>query len=162
LRRPATPLPEPNGIRYDVLRDTLDAIAARTHVIGFDFVEVNPQLDAGTGITAYLGAHTLIEFLGRICAQDWWRERREKWPVERGGRRGRGGLRPPAAPSDERCHARFAATPANPPRTAAAAFDLTPIHPQQNQDDKNGSSIPKYSRIHFARGITALPANGMT
>ena len=77
---------EPNGMRYDELRDTLAAIAARTQVIGFDFVEVNPQLDVGTGVTAYLGAHTVIEFLGRICAQDWWRERREKWLKERGGR----------------------------------------------------------------------------
>lgn len=55
---------EPNGMRYDELRDTLTAIAARPQVIGFDFVEVNPQLDVGTGITAYLGAHTVIEFLG--------------------------------------------------------------------------------------------------
>src|SRR5262249_46820329 len=77
---------EPNGMRYDELRDTLAAIAARTDVIGFDFVEVNPQLDVGTGITAYLGAHTVIEFLGRICAQDRWQARREKWLKERGGR----------------------------------------------------------------------------
>ena len=73
-------------MHYDELRDTLAAIAARTEVIGFDFVEVNPQLDVGTGITAYLGAHTAIEFLGRLCAQPWWRERREKWLAERAGR----------------------------------------------------------------------------
>jgi agmatinase len=77
---------EPNGMRYDELRDTLAAIAARTEVIGFDFVEVNPQLDVRTGITAYLGAHTVIEFLGRICAQERWQTRREKWLRERGGR----------------------------------------------------------------------------
>src|SRR5262249_24969521 len=34
---------EPNGMRYDELPDTLRAIAARTDVIGFDFVEVNPS-----------------------------------------------------------------------------------------------------------------------
>ena len=36
-------------------------------VIGFDFVEVNPRLDVGTGVTSYLGAHTMVEFLGAIA-----------------------------------------------------------------------------------------------
>ena len=67
---------EPNGMTYAELRDTLDAIAQRTEVIGFDFVEVNPQLDVGTGITAYLGVHVMVEFLGRICEQPWWIEKR--------------------------------------------------------------------------------------
>jgi agmatinase len=40
---------EPNGMTYAELRDTLDAIARRTEIIAFDFVEVNPQLDVGTG-----------------------------------------------------------------------------------------------------------------
>ena len=40
---------EPNGMKYSELRDTLDAIARRTEIIAFDFVEVNPQLDVGTG-----------------------------------------------------------------------------------------------------------------
>ncbi|MCP4328201.1 MAG: arginase [Alphaproteobacteria bacterium] len=75
---------EPNGMAYAELRDTLTAIAERTRIVGFDFVEVNPQLDVGTGVTAYLGAHTVIEFLGRICAQPWWAERREAWLAERG------------------------------------------------------------------------------
>ncbi len=68
---------EPNGMTYAELRDTLAAIAAHTNVIGFDFVEVNPQLDVGTGVTAYLGAHTVIEFLGQICDQPGWIARRE-------------------------------------------------------------------------------------
>ena len=75
---------EPNGMSYAELRDTLKAIAEHTRVIGFDFVEVNPQLDVGTGITAYLGAHTVIEFLGHICDQPWWAERRA--PYLRRGR----------------------------------------------------------------------------
>jgi agmatinase len=65
---------EPNGMSYAELRDSLGAIAERLDVVGFDFVEVNPLLDVGTGVTAYLGAHTVIEFLGRICAQPRWRE----------------------------------------------------------------------------------------
>lgn len=68
---------EPNGMTYAELRDSLIAIAERTEVIGFDFVEVNPQLDVGTGVTSYLGAHTVIEFLGTICEQPWWHTRRK-------------------------------------------------------------------------------------
>jgi agmatinase len=68
---------EPNGLSYSELRDSLKAIACQHDVAGFDFVEVNPQLDAGTGVTAYLGALTVIEFLGHICAQPRWAERRD-------------------------------------------------------------------------------------
>ena len=68
---------EPNGMTYAELRDTLIAIATHAEVVGFDMVEVNPQLDVGTGITAYLATHTVIEFLGHICDQPWWAARRE-------------------------------------------------------------------------------------
>ena len=47
----------------------LFAVAERTRVIGMDLVEVNPLLDVPTGLTSYLAAHTVIEFLGRICDQ---------------------------------------------------------------------------------------------
>lgn len=70
---------EPNGMSYGELRDTLAALAERAVVVGFDFVEVNPPLDVGTGATAYLGAHTVIEFLGRICEQPWWHKQRQRW-----------------------------------------------------------------------------------
>ncbi len=60
---------EPNGMTYAELRDTLAAIAAHTNVIGFDFVEVDRQLDVGAGMTAYRGAHTVLERRGQICAQ---------------------------------------------------------------------------------------------
>jgi agmatinase len=75
---------EPNGMTYAELRDTLKAIAEHTRVIGFDFVEVNPQLDVGTGVTSYLGAHTIIEFLGHICDQPYWAKRREAFLARRG------------------------------------------------------------------------------
>ena len=68
---------EPNGFTYPELRDSLKAIAERHDIAGFDFVEVNPLLDVGTGVTAYLGALTGIEFLGHICAQPRWAERRK-------------------------------------------------------------------------------------
>jgi len=62
---------------YAELRDTLRAIAVRHEVVGVDLVEVNPLLDVGTGATAYLAAHTIIEFLGHICDQPRWIERRK-------------------------------------------------------------------------------------
>lgn len=63
---------EPDGMDYAMLRETLTAVAERAEVVGFDLVEVNPQLDVGTGITSYLAAHTIVEFLGRICDQPRW------------------------------------------------------------------------------------------
>jgi agmatinase len=67
---------EPDGLSYGELRASLKAIAARLDVAGFDLVEINPPLDVPTGATAYLGAHTIIEFLGHICAQPRWAARR--------------------------------------------------------------------------------------
>ncbi|HUY24006.1 MAG TPA: arginase family protein [Candidatus Saccharimonadales bacterium] len=57
---------EPDGMTYAELRDALRAVARRSRVIGFDLVEVNPLLDLRTGVTAYLGTHTVVEFLGAI------------------------------------------------------------------------------------------------
>ncbi len=52
---------------YAEMRNCLLALAEHTEVVGFDLVEVNPQLDVGTGITSYLAPHTVLEFLGHIC-----------------------------------------------------------------------------------------------
>ena len=68
---------EPNGMGYAELRDALFALAVHLDIVGFDLVEVNPQLDVGTGITSYVAAHTILEFLGRICAQPRWIARRK-------------------------------------------------------------------------------------
>ena len=72
---------EPNGMTYAELRDTLFALAEHTDIIGFDLVEVNPQLDVGTGITSYLAAHTVLEFLGRICDQPRWKQLHHTLPA---------------------------------------------------------------------------------
>lgn len=69
---------EPNGLLYDELRETLIALSEHTEVVGFDLVEVNPLLDVGTGMTSYLAAHTIIEFLGHICAQPRWIRQRDE------------------------------------------------------------------------------------
>ncbi|HXY72059.1 MAG TPA: arginase family protein [Actinomycetota bacterium] len=65
---------EPNGMQYAELRDILRALAERNLIVGFDVVEVNPQLDVGTGVTSYLAAHLAIEFLGAVCAGSRWRD----------------------------------------------------------------------------------------
>jgi len=64
---------EPNGMSYAELRDHLTSLARRCEIVGFDLVEVNPPLDVGTGATAFLAAHTVIEFLARICDQKRWK-----------------------------------------------------------------------------------------
>ena len=75
---------EPNGMTYAELRDTLAAIAEHCDVVGLDLVEVNPTLDVGTGITSYLAAHTVLEFLGNICRQPRWEQHREARAAARG------------------------------------------------------------------------------
>ena len=74
---------EPNGMAYAELRDTLFALAEHTEIVGFDLVEVNPLLDVATGITSYLAAHTILEFLGRICDQSRWVARRDEREARR-------------------------------------------------------------------------------
>ena len=69
---------EPNGMSYADLRDSLATLARHSEIIGFDLVEVNPQLDVGTGITSYMGAHTIMEFMGQICDQPRWVAKRRK------------------------------------------------------------------------------------
>src|SRR5690606_32941216 len=58
---------EPGGITFDLMEELLDAVAGRFDVLGFDVVEVNPQLDVATGATSYLAAHTAIALLGRLA-----------------------------------------------------------------------------------------------
>jgi agmatinase len=79
---------EPEGFRYAELRDQLQALAERCEIVGFDLVEVNPQLDVATGITSYLAAHTIVEFLGAITTQPWYRERRRTAAEQRAGAAG--------------------------------------------------------------------------
>ncbi|MCP5083899.1 MAG: arginase [Alphaproteobacteria bacterium] len=57
---------EPGGLTYEEMQEALKAITSTVNVVGFDFVEVNPPLDVGTGVTSYLGALTVAMFLGYI------------------------------------------------------------------------------------------------
>lgn len=69
---------EPSGMTYDELRDTLTALCGHADIVGFDLVEVNPMLDVGTGVTSYLAAHTVVEFLCAICDQPRWKASRHR------------------------------------------------------------------------------------
>ncbi len=57
---------EPNGLTYSELAETLKTIANNNKIVGVDLVEVAPNLDVGAGITSYLAAHIIVEFLGQI------------------------------------------------------------------------------------------------
>jgi agmatinase len=63
---PGVAAPEPDGLSYAELRDLLFGIAAKSRVVGFDVVEVNPMLDNPTSQTAFLAVQVIAEFLGRI------------------------------------------------------------------------------------------------
>lgn len=53
----------------------LAALAKRCRIVGFDLVEVAPLLDTPNKITSYLATQLIIEFLGRICEEDYWKKR---------------------------------------------------------------------------------------
>jgi len=76
---------EPDGMSYAQLRDTLIALTEQARIVGLDLVEVNPVLDVGTGVTAYLGAHTVVEFLGHLCDSEHWRSRTGRHAAGGGG-----------------------------------------------------------------------------
>ena len=57
------------------LTDSLAALAKRCRIVGFDLVEVAPLLDTPNKITSYLATQLIIEFLGRICEEDYWKKR---------------------------------------------------------------------------------------
>ncbi|WP_066497735.1 arginase family protein [Abyssisolibacter fermentans] len=66
---------EPNGMMYAELRDILAEVAKHNQIVGFDMVEVSPDLDVGTNITSYLATQIVVEFLGKICDQPYWKKR---------------------------------------------------------------------------------------
>lgn len=62
---PGTGSPEPEGLSFTQLRKILKDITNNANIIGFDIVEVNPQLDV-SDLTSLDSARIIIEFLGLI------------------------------------------------------------------------------------------------
>ena len=65
---PGTGSPTVDGLLYHELRELLQGVVSKGKVVGFDIVEVNPQIDT-TGQTSLLATTAIIEFLGAIFDQ---------------------------------------------------------------------------------------------
>lgn len=72
---PGCPSAEPNGMKFDELTESLAALAKRMHIVGFDLVEVAPEMDVGNKITSYLATMLVVQFMGQICDQPYWKAR---------------------------------------------------------------------------------------
>jgi agmatinase len=66
---PATGFPIPGGFSYRELWKTLKTISNEFEIIGFDLVEVAPNLDTKNKITCNLAAKLIIEFISFIKTQ---------------------------------------------------------------------------------------------
>ncbi len=65
---PGVGSPSPGGLNYVFVTDVLEGIAKKGNVVAFDLVEVAPQYDP-SGITARLGAMTMLAFMGFITKE---------------------------------------------------------------------------------------------
>ena len=64
---PGTGSPTVDGLLYHEVRALLQGVAARSNIVGFDLVEVNPMVDEH-GRTCLLASTLILEFLGAIFA----------------------------------------------------------------------------------------------
>ena len=64
---PGTTLPEPAGIPYQLLRDSLIETCKKGKIVGFDVVELSPPHDVG-GVSAHVTSWLLTHFLSAIMA----------------------------------------------------------------------------------------------
>jgi len=62
---PGTTLPEPGGLSYRQLRETLAAIAGRGHVVAVDIAELNPPADS-SGATARMATWLITHLLSEM------------------------------------------------------------------------------------------------
>lgn len=62
---PGTGYPEPGGITYYQLRESLRLVASRYDIVGFDVTEVDPLYDAA-GVTVRIASKLMLDMLGAI------------------------------------------------------------------------------------------------
>jgi len=60
---PGTGTPEPGGLFFPEFSDLIHLIASRGNILGFDVMEVNPQVDGAGDITSHLASRCVIELL---------------------------------------------------------------------------------------------------
>lgn len=66
IHAPATSTPVPEGLSFGEVKDLLMGIAGSRRCVGFDLVELNPQLDS-RDLTAVVAIELLLAFLGAHC-----------------------------------------------------------------------------------------------
>ena len=64
---PGTTLPEPAGIPYQLLRDSLREVCKKGRIVGLDLVELSPPHDFG-GVSAHISSWLLVHFLSAVMA----------------------------------------------------------------------------------------------
>ena len=64
---PGTTLPEPAGIPYQLLRDSLIEVCKKGKTVGLDLVELSPPHDFG-GVSAHISSWLLVHFLSAVMA----------------------------------------------------------------------------------------------
>ena len=64
---PGTTLPEPAGIPYELLRDSLREVCKKGRIVGLDLVELSPPHDFG-GVSAHISSWLLVHFLSAVMA----------------------------------------------------------------------------------------------
>ena len=64
---PGTTLPEPAGIPYQLLRDSLIEVCKKGKIVGLDLVELSPPHDFG-GVSAQISSWLLVHFLSAVMA----------------------------------------------------------------------------------------------
>jgi agmatinase len=62
---PGTGSPCSDGLLYHELKEILQHVAAKSNIVGFDFVEINPLVDLA-GQTSLMASTAILEFLGAI------------------------------------------------------------------------------------------------
>ena len=60
---PGTGTPEPGGLFFPEFSDLIQLIASRGNILGFDVMEVNPQVDGPGEITSHLASRCVVELL---------------------------------------------------------------------------------------------------
>ena len=60
---PGTGTPEPGGLFFPEFSDLIHLVSRRGNILGFDVMEVNPQVDSPGEITSHLASRCVIELL---------------------------------------------------------------------------------------------------